>query len=126
MKTVRRILSITLIMAMCVAVFGVAKTSAKSIYFSGEYRKSDGAEFILNQYSSPEGKNVGNFKINIPYAYNAYSGELMKQGKDKYYSKKKGLTMKVYEKKIVVTVSGKKYDKALKGTYKLTKRYPRP
>lgn len=39
MKTVRRILSITLIMAMCVAVFGVAKTSAKSIYFSGEYRK---------------------------------------------------------------------------------------
>ena len=96
-------------MAMCVAVFGVAKTSAKSIYFSGEYRKSDGAEFILNQYSSPEGKNVGNFKINIPYAYNAYSGELMKQGKDKYYSKKKGLTIKVYKKKIVVTVSGKNY-----------------
>ena len=104
MKTVRKILSMTLIIAMCVAVLGTVKASAKSIYFAGEYRKSDGAEIILNKYSSPAGKNVGYFQINIPSFYGAYSGELMKKSKDKYYTKKKGITIKVYKKKIVVTV----------------------
>ena len=126
MKVIKKFLSMTVIAALCVTIMSTVKVSAGSIYFSGEYYKSDGAGITLNEYSSPEGKNVGNFQVLVPHAYNAYSGELMKVSNNKYRSKKKGLTFKVYKKKVVVTVSSNKFDKALKGTYKLTKRYPRP
>ena len=69
---------------------------------------------------------VGSFEIDIPHFFNAYSGELVKIGKNKYRSQKKGLTITVYKKKLVMKVSGSRYDKALRGTYKLKKRYPRP
>ena len=100
--------------------------SAASIYFAGRYAKSDGAKISLSKYSSPEGRVVGSFEIDIPLFFNAYSGELVKIGKNKYRSQKKGLTITVYKKKLVMKVSGSRYDKALRGTYKLKKRYPRP
>lgn len=101
------------------------RVDAKSIYFAGEYSGNCG--IILNQYSSPEGKNVGNYQINIPHAYNAFHGELIKIGKNKYRSKKKGLVFTVHKKKIKVKVTNfKRYDRGIKGTYKLWERYPRP
>lgn len=103
-------------------------TSAKSIYFAGDYRKKIGNKeyyvLQLNKYSSPEGKNIGNYALYYYYkpsgGMNPYKeGELYKTGKKNYY--KMGNTkIKIYKKKLVVK-SG-----AYKGTYKLHKRYPRP
>ena len=82
----------------------------------------------MSQYSSqePEEKKrneVATFEIDIPHAYGAYKGVLIKIGENKYRPKKKGLEIKVYEKKIVVKVTNKRiYDKELAGTYKLVKR----
>lgn len=117
-----------LAIALLLAAGSVTGTyaSAASIYFAGRYAKSDGAKISLSQYSSPEGRVVGSFEIDIPHFYNAYNGELVKIGKNKYRSQKKGLTITVYKKKLVMKVSGSRYDKALRGTYKLKKRYPRP
>ncbi len=44
-------------------------------------------------------------------------------GKNKYRLKKKGLIFKVYKKKVIVKVTNKKYDKDLKGTYKLIRHF---
>ena len=112
--------------------FPTKKAKAKSIYFSGIYEGSSGSTIgstiSLSQYSSqePEEKKrneVATFEIDIPHAYGAYKGVLIKIGENKYRPKKKGLEIKVYEKKIVVKVTNKRiYDKELAGTYKLVKR----
>ena len=126
MKKLTKTLALALAIILLTGGVGATYADAAGIYFAGKYCTSDGACICLNQYSSPEGKNVGNFQIGIPHFYKTYEGELIKIGTNKYRSGKKGLTFKVYKKKVIVTVSGKKYDKALKGTYKLKKRYPRP
>lgn len=59
----------------------------------------------------------------MPHVYNACSGILIKMGKNKYRLKKKGLIFKVYKKKVIVKVTNKKYDKDLKGTYKLIRHF---
>ena len=122
-KVTSLLLTLTLVAGLLGGIALQGSKSSAAIYFAGEYRKSDGVVLTLNKYSSPEGKNVGNFQIDIPHVYDAYDGELIKIGNNKYRSKKKGLTFKVYKKKVVLKVSGSRYDKALKGTYKLKKHF---
>lgn len=122
MKKSFKVLAMLLALTLTIGL-GAGSAKAKSIYFAGEYSKR-GAMIQLNQYSSPEGKAYGNFTVNIPHFYNAYSGELIKIGKNKYRSKKKGLVFTIKKKKFMLKVTNKKrYDRELKGTYKLKKRY---
>lgn len=104
-------------------------SEAKNIYFSGEYGNNNGCSICMSEYSGPtpeeiRKKEVGTYTVNVPHAYGVYEGVLVKNGKNKYRTKDKGLVIKVYKKKIVVTVKNKrKYDKELRGTYKLVSRY---
>lgn len=123
MKKLKKILSLVLALLLCIGAVD-KHVGAKSIYFSGEYHCKKGAVLSLSEYTGPTPEEekrheVGTFQFDVPHAYNAYSGVLVKTGANKYRSKKKGLSFVVYKKKVVVKVSGKKYDKDLKGTYKL-------
>ena len=67
MKKVTKIMAIALTIAICFGVVPAKTSNAKSIYFAGEYkRKLKGGDYYrieLNQYSSPEGKKVGNYTV---------------------------------------------------------------
>lgn len=126
MKKSFRILAMVMVIVLAIGV-NAGSAGAKTIYFAGEYSKSDGASIYLNQYSSIEGKTYGNYTVNVPHAYGAYSGELIKIGANKYRSSKKGLIITVGKKKLTVKVVNKKrYDKELAGKYKRYKKYPMP
>lgn len=78
----------------------------------------------MNQYSSPEGKTVGNYQIYYYYkasgGMNLWSnGEIKKVAKNQYKCGK--IKFNVSKKKVVV-----KKANDLNGSYKLKKRYPRP
>lgn len=125
MKKSFRILAMVMAIVLAIGV-NAGGVSAKTIYFAGEYSSSR-ASIYLNQYSSIEGKAYGNFTINVPHAYGAYRGELIKIGANKYRSKDKGLIFTVSKKKVKVKiVKKKKYGWEIGGTYKQYKKYPRP
>lgn len=109
--------------------FPTKKAKAKSIYFAGEYRHTKyGLTLDMNQYSSPEGKEVGNFNLTPGvHVYLAVEGVLKKAGTNKYQCKKgkSVFTFKVYEDKVVIEMNKKALKDYLdyRGTYKLKKRY---
>lgn len=128
MKKVTKIMAIALTIAICFGVVPAKTSNAKSIYFAGEYkRKLKGGDYYrieLNQYSSPEGKKVGNY--NLCYYSNVSKGEhdwggceLKKTGTNTYKAGK--YRIKIYKTKLVLSKAG-----ALSGSYKLKKRYSRP
>ena len=133
MKKLSKILSLVLITAIISSGVIYQQAEAKDIYFAGQYKMNYGPDeyFLLdmNQYSSPSGKEKGNFTI--WYAYKPtghlnpwYEGTLNKVGGNKYQYKngKAKMTFRVYKKKVVV--SGNKHcDNSMLGTYKLKKRY---
>ena len=103
---------------------GATASAAKRIYFAGEYRcKLGPGEYYvlqLNQYSSPEGKEVGNYSIS--YLYTATGSHPWGDGVVKKTSQKNvyrlgKMKMKVFKKKVVI----KNGD--ADGVYKLKKRY---
>ena len=121
-------LSIILVVVLITGIVPNKQANAKDIYFSGEYSSKKGAVLNLSEYTGAtpeedEKHEVATFQFDVPHAYNAYSGIVIKIGKNKYRSKKKGLIFKVYKKKVIVKVTNKKYDKDLKGTYKLVKHF---
>ena len=96
----------------------------KKNIFAGEYRcKLGPGEYYvlqLNQYSSPEGKEVGNYSIS--YLYTATGSHPWGDGVVKKTSQKNvyrlgKMKMKVFKKKVVI----KNGD--ADGVYKLKKRY---
>lgn len=101
----------------------------KSIYFAGEYEHTKyGMSLYMNQYSSPEGKEVGNFKLTPGvHVYLDIKGTLKKVATNKYQCKKgkSVITFKVYQNKVVIgmnkTALKDYYD--YRGTYKLKERY---
>ncbi|MCI9080217.1 MAG: hypothetical protein HFH68_15125 [Lachnospiraceae bacterium] len=123
-----RSLSIILVIVLFVCIIPNRLVNAKDIYFSGVYSHKKGAVLSLSEYTGPTSEEerrheVATFQFDVPHAYNAYNGILVKIGKNKYRSKKKGLIFKVYKKKVIVKVTNKKYDKDLKGTYKLIRHF---
>ncbi len=133
-RITRTAIAIILTLVVCTTLIPEEKAGAKNknIYFAGEYRmkisKKEKYVLKLNQYSSPEGKKVGNMELlycsrsplsnqwlNHPW----FSGELKKIGKNKY--KWGRYTVKIYKKKLKM-INADEYT----GTYKLTKRYPKP
>ena len=130
MKNIKRVVTIVLALALCLSSIPVeaANAKSKSIYFAGDYKRKikygDYYRIELNKYSSPEGKNVGNYQI---YYYSSVSGgehswsggELKKIGTNSYKGGR--YQFKIYKKKLVLKKAG-----ALSGTYKLKKRYQRP
>ena len=117
-----------LAIALLLAAGSVTGTyaSAASIYFAGRYAISDGAKISLSKYSSPEGRVVGSFVIFKTQFFNSKIGVFLNIGKKKYSYQNKSVKKPIKTKKLVMKVSGSRYDKALRGTYKLKKRYPRP
>lgn len=129
MKKITKIMAIVLVLALCISNTPVSVSDAKSknIYFSGEYkRKLGGGDYYLielNKYSSPEGKEIGNYRVSY---YSSVSGGdhdwggsgLKKIGTNLYKGKR--FVFKIYKNKLVLKKAG-----ALSGTYKLKKRYPR-
>lgn len=121
-------MAIILTLAMTITIIPAGRVDAKSknIYFAGEYQKKlGGGEYMVltvNQYSSPEGKTVGNYELmscNLPSFTNIYvwkNGEIKRTGTNKYKSGK--MNIRVYKKKIVITKGGK-----YNGTYTLKKRF---
>lgn len=118
------------IMALVICIGGYApqvSAKKKNIYFAGEYQKKlkygDRYKIILNQYSSPEGKTVGNFKVQYYSSvskgwHNWGGGEIKRIGTNSYKFGK--YRFKIYKKKLVLKKAAD-----LNGTYKLKKRYPR-
>ena len=108
-------------------ITGKAKT--KPIYFAGKYNNEKyDLSLYMNQYSSPEGKKVGNFKLTIGIRiYLDIEGELKKVKQNTYEFKdgKSKITFKVYKNKVLIgmnkTAHKNYYD--YRGTYKLKKRY---
>ena len=130
MKNTKIIKNLSIILAALLIAVTVSSelVDAKSIYFSGEYSSKKGAVLNLSEYTGTtpeedERHEVATYQFDVPHVYNAYSGILIKMGKNKYRSKKKGLNFKVYKKKVIVKVTNKKYDKHLKGTYKLIRHF---
>lgn len=133
MKKLTKILSIVLIAAIISSSVVYQQADAKDIYFAGKYRMNSGSneyfQLDMNQYSSPEGKEKGNFTIWYGYKPAGhltpwYDGTLNRTGKNTYqYRKgKEKVVFKVYKKKVVI--SGNKYcDDSMLGTYKLKKRF---
>lgn len=136
------VLCTLLVLVLFVGCFGSVilssnEAEAKSIYFAGKYEMKKGGDIYdldMSQYSSPEGKEVGNFTLtetDMPASRigSMESGTLKRIGKNKYRYKKGKLTLtfKVYKKKVKVTQKGKGsgvYRKnVFTGTYKLKKRY---
>lgn len=128
-----KIISIVLIVAIISSSTVSHQVKAKDIYFAGRYKMnyySSNEYFVLdmNQYSSPEGKEKGNFTIGYVYKPTGYhpwyEGTLSKIGKNKYQYKngKIKITFKVYKNK--VSVNGNKYcDDSIFGKYKLEERF---
>ena len=89
-------------------------TASAAIYFAGHYMKvieydgySDYYELTMNQYSSPEGEEVGNFELiqYSTYRENAYvKGKLKKVGTNKYKCKKGKIKFTFIVKKNMVIV----------------------
>lgn len=89
-------------------------TADAAIYFAGHYMKvieydgySDYYELVMNQYSSPEGKKVGNFELiqYSTYRENAYVKGTLKRVKRNKYQCKKGkikFTFIVKRNKVIV------------------------
>lgn len=112
-----------LVILVC-STSGATASAAKRIYFAGEYRcKLGPGEYYvleLNQYSSPDGKDVGNYSIS--YLYTATGKHPWGDGSVKKTSQKNvyrlgKMKMKVFKKKVVI----KNSDAA--GVYKLKKHY---
>ena len=111
-------------------LLNASSASAKSIYFAGEYRRAKGAVTLsMSQYSSPEGKLVGEFTLSSgAHVYLNETGTLKKVKTNVYKCKKQGgrtFTFYVYAKKVVVKMNKKAlkgyYD--YRGTYKLKNRF---
>ena len=139
MKKIKlKICFFAIFMSMFLILHNVACVSAaSSIYFAGRYEKVYEHEdynnyYILemNQYSSPEGKIVGNFSLTASSTYRTNSevyGKLKKVGKNKYVCKKGKITFKfkVYKNKVVVKQNRMTLSVPddFSRTYKLKKRY---
>lgn len=102
-------------------------SAAKRYYFAGEYRckigKYESYVLKLEQYSSPEGKEVGKYEIWYLYKPTGMhpwgDGEIVKTSQKNVYRLGK-MKIKVYKNKLIVKNS------EVDGVYKLKKRYPRP
>jgi hypothetical protein len=128
----------------CFGGFTLNSTESKaaSIWFAGKYTctnikekfyKGKTVTLKMSEYSSPEGKHVGNFEliISVPHASRDIIGKLFKVGKNKYRYKKGKVTLifKVYKNKVVVKqnrTSWSSLSENYSGTYKLKKRTPMP
>jgi hypothetical protein len=142
MRKMRIVTFVLALLVLCASVMPVQKVEAASdIYFAGKYKCIKSKDSLvrevsttlkMNEYSSPEGKIVGNFKIDmpIPHAYNTWKGTLKKVGKNKYVYKKGKVKIqfKVYKKKVVISqnCTNNTLFCNLSGTYKLKKRYQMP
>lgn len=139
MKNRFKVFSIVLtLVLLCGTVTKSYTSAASSIYFAGEYRNSTKKikyKLYLNEYSSPEGKIVGNYEFKaITKGYAGWNGELKKIGKNKYQEKTPAsvldgytLTFTVSKNKVVVKQKGQVLRGVnFSGTYKLKKRFPRP
>ena len=101
MKNTKIIKNLSIILAALLIAVTVSSelVDAKSIYFSGEYSSKKGAVLNLSEYTGTtpeedERHEVATYQFDVPHDYNAYSGILIKMGKNKYRSKKKGLIFK--------------------------------
>lgn len=131
MKRSFRILAMAMAIVLAVGL-NAGSAGAKSIYFAGKYRVPNGPVLKMNEYSSPEGKEVGNFKLDpIAHTYLSVKGTLKKTGTaNTYVCNKKGsiFTFKVYSNKVTVKMNNKAKKNYLNfsGTYKLKQRYEMP
>ena len=119
MKKITKLVCVAMALVILVcSTNGATASAAKRIYFAGEYRcKLGPGEYYvlqLNQYSSPDGKDVGSYSIS--YLYTATGGSVKKTSQKNVYRLGK-MKMKVFKKKVVI----KNSDAA--GVYKLKKRY---
>ena len=120
----KRIMSLVLAVCLLLGVGLSAKeANASSFYFAGKYTQVYAKTYLtlsMNQYSSPEGKEVGNFEIEQYYrgeTSKVLSGVLKKTSKENVY-KCGSVRFKVYKKKVKI-----KNSESCDGTYKLKKRY---
>lgn len=93
MKKLAKILSLVLITAIISGNIVCRQAEAKDIYFAGQYKMNYSSDeyfrLDMNQYSSPEGKEKGNFTIWYKYKPSGnltpwYSGTLNRVAKNKY------------------------------------------
>ena len=128
MKKFVKVLSFVLVILLCVGTVD-RRVEAKSIYFAGKYNHTKlGLYLTMNQYSSPEGKEVGNFTLTpSAHVYLQVSGTLYKIKKNVYrYKEGKSIfTFTVCKKKVNVKMNAyaKKNYLDYTGNYKLKNRY---
>lgn len=128
MKKLMKFLSLVLIASIISGGLVYQRVDAKDIDFAGKYNHTKwGLYLTMNQYSSPEGKEVGKFKLTpSTHVYLQVSGTLNKVKKNVYNYKegKAVFTFKVYKKKVSVKMNNyaKKNYYDYTGTYKLKKR----
>ena len=115
--------AMALVILVC-STSGATASAAKRIYFAGEYRcKLGPGEYYvlqLNQYSSPEGKEVGNYSISYLYTATGkhpWGDGVVKKTSQKNVYRLGKMKMKVFKKKVVI----KNGD--ADGVYKLKKIY---
>ena len=120
----KRIMSLVLITCLLLGVgLSTKNANASGYYFDGKYTLLVGKTLLtlrMNQYSSPEGIEVGNFNVKEYYrgeTSEVMSGVLNKTSKKNVY-KYGSVTFKVYKKKVKI-----KNSQYCNGTYKLKKRY---
>lgn len=130
MKRSTKIVAVVLALALCITYIPSTKVDAKSksIRFAGVYQrqlnKKEAILFDFQQYSSPEGKEVGSFEIQYYMkgaGYHNWGGGLIKKTGTNQYTLDGGMKLKVYKTKVVISKC-----KGYNGTYKLKKRYPLP
>jgi hypothetical protein len=144
MKKIRTLSFILTLILFIANVIPVQVNAASNIYFAGEYtckkvKDSDlssdkiPVSISMSEYSSIEGKIYGVFTITIPirHLFTEWNGTLKKTAKNTYVFKdgKVKFTFKVSKKKVVIKqnrTDDDTYFYNISGTYKLTKRYPRP
>lgn len=122
-------LSIILVIALFTGIIPNKFVNAKTIYFAGEYEHSKWSlSLIMNQYSSPEGKEVGNFELSPgAHVYLSVSGTLstVKNNVYRYKEGKAVFTFKVYKNKVKIKMNkyAKKNYYNYTGTYKLKQHF---
>ena len=125
MKRITKIFCIAMAFVLLASTInGNSASAAKRIYFAGEYRcKLGPGEYYvlqLNQYSSPEGKEVGNYSISYLYTATGkhpWGDGVVKKTSQKNVYRLGKMKMKVFKKTVVI----KNGD--ADGVYKLTNRY---
>ena len=125
MKKITKLVCVAMALVILVcSTSGATASAAKRIYFAGEYRcKLGPGEYYvlqLNQYSSPDGKDVGNYSISYLYTAtgkNPWGDGSVKKTSQKNVYRLGKMKMKVFKKKVVIKNSD------VDGVYKLKKRY---